>query len=95
VVGVEAKLGRWCQAEGATCERIRRRWQILRKYFEVQGEVQSGRERIGVKHHSVRFDSVVHFYEMFCSIPQQNISKYLCLEPFQLILPRIRTVSPI
>jgi hypothetical protein len=35
---------------------------ILSVLLEVQGEVQSGRERIGVKHHSVRFDSVVHFY---------------------------------
>jgi hypothetical protein len=42
-----------------------KRWQILRKYFEVQGEVQSRKERIGVKHHSIRFNSVVHFYKTF------------------------------
>jgi hypothetical protein len=61
----EAKLERWCRAAGARGERIRMRWQIIRKYFELQGEVQSGRARISVKHHSARFDSAVHFYKSF------------------------------
>jgi hypothetical protein len=81
--------------ERCESKRIRRRWQVFRKYLKVQGEVQSGRPRIGVKHHSDRFIPLFILPNHSAPIPVRNVSKSRRLEPFQPILPRIRIISSI